>query len=278
MNQRNYEFLCDQLRFSGFGAELNIVLKKELEKGDPEFQIIYEKPFTEDLTTVTLYFRKSDRSELYFFTRFEVEMNSENIQETVRQSFHVHKDHHYTLREAYNLLSGRAVHKNFVSTQGMRYNVWVQLDFSQKDKWNNFKYERFYRQYGFNLNAEVEKYPFLELESQEQKKLLLASLQKGDRRTVTLMQGEFSKTCFLEANPKFKSLKIFDESLQRLSNHELLEGPREMTGIPSQDPPISQEIATTALEQLSKTGPQKPKQTTRKSGKKNQISKKRKKE
>jgi len=43
-------------------------------------------------------------------------------------------------------------------------------------------------------------------------------LQKGNRQSVTLIQdGEESKL-FVEANPRFKSINVYDSNLQRISN------------------------------------------------------------
>lgn len=214
IHQRNFLFLCDQLKFAGFGSALSEALKKQLESGEAAFSLVYEKYVGSDQVTAVLYFRKSERSELFFFVSFELSVESSAKKEVVRRLFPVHKNKRYTLREAYNLLSGRAVQKHFIAASGKRYTAWTQLSPSAKNSRGDQELEYFFESYGFDLAEALRQFPLLELESEEQRNHLVARLANGDRGRATLMAGEFSRACFLEADPKFRSFRFFDTSMQ----------------------------------------------------------------
>lgn len=45
---------------------------------------------------------------------------------------------------------------------------------------------------------------------------LLESLQKGNRQSVTFMKDGNEQMAFIEANPRFKSLNVYDSNMQRV--------------------------------------------------------------
>lgn len=267
MQQRNYEFLCDQLQAAGFPADLQAPLSRMLESGATEFQLDYPETFETGPVKVVLHLQKSNRSEFYFFTRFMLSLDSPDTSDPAEvpyQMFPVYKNKSFTLREAYNLISGRAVHKSFMSMQGSHYRVWVQLNFTETDARGNYRFEYFYPHYGYDLEAVVEKFPLQELNDPDGKSLLLNALAQGERGKATLIQGPRLSTCFLEASPKFKTLKIFDESMQRLSNRALQVSPLAPGGAAA--PPGVE--SPSAFEQLAGLPHHTRKHPIRKTGKK----------
>tara|TARA_R110000850_G_C9774368_1_gene447700 strand:- start:280 stop:654 length:375 start_codon:yes stop_codon:yes gene_type:complete len=78
---------------------------------------------------------------------------------------------------------------------------------------------QYHQNYGFKLDKAVEKLPVSDLEGMDQKDLLLYSLKKGNQHQVGLegKEGKF----LLEANPKYKTLNVFDETGKRLKTDEL---------------------------------------------------------
>ena len=81
-----------------------------------------------------------------------------------------------TGKEAFNLLDGRSVHKDLVTKEGQPYKAWMQLDFENKDKNNNFEVKQFHEKYGFDLKAAVEKFPITDLKEVDKEKALMQSL------------------------------------------------------------------------------------------------------
>ena len=52
----------------------------------------------------------------------------------MEQTFYLNKGKGVTAKEAYNLLEGRAVHKELTTKAGEPYKAWIQLDFENKGK------------------------------------------------------------------------------------------------------------------------------------------------
>lgn len=236
MNNKNFDYLRNQIRYTGFRENLDAPLREKIESAVPEFRMAHKEYFGNDVVSVTLYFRKSDQSDLYFFNKYDLIVVSKYREPTPRQSFRIYKDHNFTLKEAYNLVCGRSVNKNLVNRDGAPYNAWVQLNFEQHDNQGNFRLKYYHHHYGYDLASELEKYPLIELETLAEKSRLMASLLKGNRQTATMIRGEFAQICFLEASPRFKSLKIYDENHQRINNRTVMKKKE-----PDPDPPIPAE-------------------------------------
>lgn len=60
MNEKNFDYLKDQVKYTGFGDALENALKQKLQQGSPEFQIYHNTKFGNDTATATLHFKKSD--------------------------------------------------------------------------------------------------------------------------------------------------------------------------------------------------------------------------
>jgi hypothetical protein len=87
--------------------------------------------------------------------------------------------------EAYNLLSGRAVNKDLNNKEGQPYNAWLQLDFQEKDKNDNYKGEAVSCRLWVRPEMVAAKYPIKEQLNAEEKTKLMKSLEKGNLTQVT---------------------------------------------------------------------------------------------
>src|SRR5258708_21947552 len=134
MNEKNYDYLSNQLKYTGFGEDLQAQLKEKLLSKQPEFMLTHQKDFGNDQTAATLHFRKSDEGDMYFFNRYSLMLKNDKQDDTQRQTFYVnHRDDNITLKEAYNLMSGRAIHKEMTPKEGEKYTAWLQLNFKESD-------------------------------------------------------------------------------------------------------------------------------------------------
>ncbi len=116
-----------------------------------------------------------------------------------------------TVQEAYNLLSGRAVYREKITSKDkIIYNAWVQLDFTQTDSKGNFKWHSFHENYGYDLETVLMKYPIQELDDSTSYGQLIYALRRGNREAVTMMVNGRADRYFIEALPRFKSLTICD--------------------------------------------------------------------
>jgi hypothetical protein len=213
MNNENLEFLQDSLKYLGFGEKLllNRQLEETIASEPKEFQLDTEAFFDEyNKLEVVLYFRRSDQADMYFFNKYEARLRAAEDPELDRgQVFYISKGRGMTLKEAFNLLQGRAVNKDLTDADGQRYNAWVQLNFSEKDLHGNYKVKQYRPQYGYDLEKTLEKYPIRELKNEELKAGLLRSLRKGNLHPVSFDKAAKTEKMFIEASPQYKTINIY---------------------------------------------------------------------
>jgi hypothetical protein len=263
MNEKNYDYLKDQLKYTGFGEGLQKELKEKIEKQTPEFTLFHQQDFGKDNTVASLLFRKSNESDMYFFNRYDMLLKKDNSPDKMKQSFFINKkESNITLKEAYNLMNGRAVQKELATKEGQKYNAWLQLYFKTIDKNGNYEMKRFHENYGYNLEQTLDKLPLKELTIEADKTRLTESLQRGNRQTATLQQEGKEQKVFIEAAPQFKTLNIYDTNMQRINAQNLLEKKEEKQELKS-----SKKAAQKSSKGL-KDEEEKPKQTKVKSSKK----------
>ncbi len=220
MNEQNFQYLKDNIKYMGFGEGMNDALETNLKAGQPEFGLsnkteVNKKPFE-----VNLNFRKSDNSDMYFFNNYNASLTRSNG-EKVDQTFYLNKGKGITAKEAYNLLEGRAVNKDLTTKEGQSYNAWVQLDFDNKDKRNNFETKQFHENFGYDLKEALSKYPLAELSAPDKEDALMHSLKKGNVQSVTMEKDGATSKMFVEANPQFKNVTVYDANMKRMQKEDL---------------------------------------------------------
>jgi len=216
MIQKNFDYLKDGLKYLGFGEGLNNKLAEELASGKPEFQINTVNEYGGDNVAYKMDFRKSDQSDMYFFNKYTATFKPEGDASEKLQTFYITKNKGITAKEAYNLLNGRSVNKDLTNAEGKSYNAWVQIDFSQQDDKGQYKFKTFSQGYGYDLEKELFKHPIKELTELVTKERLLQSLERGNLHQVTFVTADKEEKMFIEANPQFKTLNIYDDSLRKV--------------------------------------------------------------
>ena len=220
MNEQNFQYLKDNIKYMGFGENMSEALEANLKQGKPEFTLsnkteVNKKPFE-----VNLNFRKSDNSDMYFFNSYNASLQRSNG-EKVDQTFYLTKGKGITAKEAYNMLEGRSVFKELSTKEGQAYKAWLQLDFENKDKHNNHEVKQFHENYGYDLKAAVGKFAISELADSEKEKALMQSLQKGNIQSVSIEKDGNVSKMFMEANPQFKTVTLYDTQMKRMQKEEL---------------------------------------------------------
>ena len=94
------------------------------------------------------------------------------------------------------------------------------MDFKQTENNGNYKMKQFHQNYGFDLEKELSKHPIKELNNEQEKSRLMESLQKGNRQSVAFMQNGNEQKHFIEANPQFKTINVYDSNMQRLGSKQ----------------------------------------------------------
>lgn len=226
VNQKNFEYLRDQLKYTGFGETFDAELKQNMINGEKDFKIMHTGIINNgvpnnDTLKVELNFKKSEQTDMYFFNSYNINLQKEENKPGLEQTFYINKDSaSITMKEAYNLMEGRAVSKELKTKEGEAYSAWIKIDFKNTDNSGNFKLNQFHQNYGYDLEASLAKHSIKELNTPQYKEDLLNSLKKGNLQSVTFVAGGAESKMFVEANPQFKSINVYDSSLQRISLRE----------------------------------------------------------
>lgn len=219
MIEKNLDYLKTNVRNHGFGEALGPDIEAHLARGAAEFTLPHKTEVNKREIEATLYFGKSDKSDLYFFNKYDVRLQNEK-NETMAQTFYINKGWGVTLKEAYNLLNGRAVYKELTPKEGDKYHAWIQLDFSSKDKHGNYERKQYHQNYGYDLKEALSYYPVKELSKAEDSQTLIKSLEKGNVQMVTLQLPEKELRVFIEANPQYKTVTLYDNKMKRLDQEQ----------------------------------------------------------
>lgn len=221
MDQENYEFLTEKLKYTGFEDKLNAQLKEQIKAGKEGFTLGITLDIEGKKMDVDLYFKQSAISDRYFFNKFDASLRNENPDlESKKNTFYQNQG--ITAKEAFNLLEGRAVFKSLLDSDKEPYKAWLQLDLSKKDENNNFPVQQFHEKYGFNLEEALRKFPIKELNDATKTEWMLKSLQKGNTYPVQMERKGMDEIMFIEANPKFKSINVYDATMSSVKTTELL--------------------------------------------------------
>lgn len=219
--KENIQELQDRMKYSGFGESMNQELEKQMKAGKAEIVLEMTKEMGNKAMEYALHFRKSEEGR-YFYNGFDAKLKSPEGKE---ESQRFYQNQGISAKEAFNLLEGRAVFKSLFNKEGERYNAWLQLDLGNKDSKGQNAVTQYHQNYGFELEKTVAKLPLKEMDSPEQKDLLNYSLKKGNQHEVGIegKEGKF----FLEANPKFKTVNLFDAEGKRIKIDELELGKKQ---------------------------------------------------
>jgi hypothetical protein len=105
----------------------------------------------------------------------------------------------------------------------------MQMDFKDTDPSGNYKMKHYHQNYGYELEKVLAKHPIKELSNEQDKSRLIDSLNKGNRQSVTFIENGIEQKHFIEANPKFKSINVYDGNMQRIVTSQS-KGERESQG------------------------------------------------
>jgi hypothetical protein len=219
MNEENVEYLEKSLLYTGFGDKLNESLKENMKTLAPEFQLEHKATIGTDETNAKLYFRKSEKSDHYFFNKYDMSLKSPDQKAERTQTFYMDKGKgNITAKESYNLLSGRAVYKELENQKQEKYHAWLQLNFELKDKHGNNIVKQYHENYGYNIKKELGKHPIKEMQSPASAEMLIKSLEKGNLHSVFMDADGKGVKHFIEANPQSRSINVYDSEMKQAIN------------------------------------------------------------
>lgn len=219
--QRNFQMLRKQTSDLGFRIPER-KLEQIMRQGNREFVFpvsYYVNEF--EKMDFSIKYTKDPMGEykLESFQSHYKQLNGELLERT--HTFSCDQSNDITVRQAYNLLAGRAV----CSTDGSDHKYWRQLDFTDKEANGNYKEKVFHHDYGFDLSDTLETLKVNETLNYMSKLKLMDALENGDKITVT---SENKKCIDIEANPQKKYVNIYLED-QKISRSELFDkGPKAL--------------------------------------------------
>jgi hypothetical protein len=213
MNEENFEYLSNNLKYLGFGEDLNVVLKEELQKQQTEFRLTHITVFGKDDLESILHFRKSHINEMYFFDKYYLHLRKHNEPSELVQPFYIYKGKGITCKEGYNLLCGRAINKDLTNKEGEVYNAWLQLDLSAREN-ESYKIKQYHQNYGFELIKSLSRLPIQELADANDRERIIRSLEKGNLQPVIFLKNQQEIKMWIAANPRFKSINVYDANRQ----------------------------------------------------------------
>jgi hypothetical protein len=209
MSKENFDFLNRTIKFLGFGEDtmLNQLLEAEMVKEQPEFDLYTDAFFDHYIRTeAKLNFVLLDQKGIYILHHYTATSHYEQdpTKDKTRE-FHIFKGTGVTFKEAFNLLDGRAARIDQRNRDEELYRVWVQLDFEERDTHQNYKY-KYYRY--FDLDKVLDKYPIAEMEAEATRKMVIASLERGNKHLITLNTAK-PEPKWIEANPAERTIRIY---------------------------------------------------------------------
>jgi len=179
MNEENYSYLSRQLKALQFPNEIARELKGKMEQNDKAFVITHAQKNQDGDATATLFFKKSENSDKYFFNNYHVNIKTESSPGGIAQTFYIDnkklpegfanykRDFGFT--EAINMLARadnkeeqRFVYGKWAKKSGELYNAWKGINIKEKDRNGNHEFLSFHDNYGFNLQKSLQQLPIVE--------------------------------------------------------------------------------------------------------------------
>ncbi len=210
MELDNIYQIKDQLRSLGIDPE--VLAKNDLTPEALFFDVCDQMTFEEEVVLkVHLHFLKSSETGAFVLQKYKASLCfPDDPEKNKAQVFDAAKGVLVTLREAFNLLCGRAVFTEITPPNGDEYSAWIQLNFAEKTLEGNYLIKRFRAYNGYDLGRLLSKYPIRELNDTGLKADIIQGLRRGDLIPVTFLKpsGRTEKK-LIEFNPVHKLITIY---------------------------------------------------------------------
>ena len=204
--EENNRSLQEQLQKAGFTG-LTSRLDEQIRQGQSQFTLpvsyyINEKERMDHQLTFS-----RDHTGQYQFNGFQAKLYDESGQNALKQHYFELKDN-MDVNRAYQLLEGRAIQKE---------DRWLQLNFSDKDAQGNYRVKEFHSSFGYDLEKVLQSLPIKELQDSATSYRLLDKLKQGSREAVSFLRDGREQRYYIDANPQFKSVNIYDEHSRKIT-------------------------------------------------------------
>lgn len=202
----NFNSLNEKLQRVGF-PDLSEKIKNLIDKEQENFSVPLSYYINEkEKINHTLSFSKNAEGH-FELDGFKSSLQNNSATEDSREYYFKNaQENNFKLNEVYNLLSGRSVEHN---------QSWFQLDFNDKDASGNYHLKEFRNEYAYDLEKILKGVPLKQISSQYEMEKLKNTLRQGDRVSAVLIKNGRENQIYIEANPQFRSLNIYDEHFRK---------------------------------------------------------------
>nr|WP_121270955.1 hypothetical protein [Pedobacter schmidteae] len=256
MNEKNFDYLKRLLENLGFGSRLNGVLQQALEKKFNTFSLGLNNHYLSEEAKITgsshkdivkyrLNFSKSKTSDSVFLNDYQVFVFKPMEISPRSHTFDLEREHRVTALQAYRLLSGFSLEKQIflpreqeaVNAAGVSptKKIWMKIDLDVLDAYDQHPIRKFHPEYGYNLEAALDKYPFTNLASGGVREMALQDLAKGKLFKAEMRLFDQIFPVYVAANPQGRSLEIYDKNLVRISDRQIFPDKMERVEQPAQN-------------------------------------------
>lgn len=204
----NSHSLHDKVQRTGFNG-LSEKIDQHIRQGQQQFSIPVTYYVNEkERLDHELSFAK-DNTGAYNFNGYKTSLHNELKPEKNKETyFSMTAGQAINVTEAHNLLSGRSIQKD---------GNWLQCDFNDKDQNGNYRLKTFQSAYGFNVEQAIKNLPFKESLTDTETAKLTGALKQGQRQAVTFVKDGKEQRYYIEANPQFKTVNLFDEHSKKIT-------------------------------------------------------------
>jgi len=216
---KNIAYLTKQLERTGFKEIRREDLITNILDEKNTFSLVLHTKYGEDSVKATLNLDRSDKGN-YFFNNYELAVKKEGASQELEQRFKVNYGNTYSLKEAYNLMEGRSVYKQFIKVDpenkdnNQKYKAWSTMDFKNTDAKGNFKIIKSYK---LKVEEALAQYPIKELLNEQQHRDLVDSIHRGNRQVLTFVKNGSEEKMYAEANPLHDALRFYDARMNKIS-------------------------------------------------------------
>ncbi len=209
----------------GESEQLHKDLKKGLDSNEMEFVI----KTSSDKTTFgksadfTLNFKKNDNGAVFLNSYDANVINSKG--ENLSHRFKVKREDNITVKEAINLLEGRAVKTNLVNPKtNEKEPAFIKLKLKEeKNKHGNYKLDVYNNNYGVDVAKIVEKSNLI-FDKPEYKDFAIKALEKGNLVPVKFKHEDKVIAGKAMLNPQYKTLNLYDKGMNRINTNKPIKG------------------------------------------------------
>ena len=241
LNEKQFtqlNYLKNQVKYLGLGEDPK--MHKDLENAilSPEdkttMRVEYNHPdklMKGNTVTFDLNIAKTEQGGV-FLNSYRANLTTKNGEER-SQAFKVQKENSITAKEAINLLEGRSVkieHDMVDKETGelSRTESFIKLNMKEpKTEYGNYKYEWYNKGYGVDVDNIMQK-SNLVFADDIQRERTKKHLEKGNITQATFMHENRQVQGFVILNPQWKSLNLYDSSMNRLTTQNKLVKPEPL--------------------------------------------------